>query len=273
MSFVDLAKPFSASRVRRIVVLIPAIGVATLFTAVNPSTLMGDDDDRERETVRRDTDREQPRRDSDQPRSEGDRERGDGDRERRASERERGDAGEFRPQTDREEALFRLIQQLRREVEALRREVRGSSDRAGDRRRDVPREGDARSREGSRDRDRNASARNASDAARLKAAKVFAAYDKNKDKQVSFEEWVAMKEGDVEGERLAREKQWFAQADRSRDERLSLEEFFAWMNRGRAASREGAARRSRDKEETRREQPREGDRPDGDRPREGAERD
>ena len=80
-----------------------------------------------------------------------------------------------------------------------------------------------------------------------------------------------MKEGVVAGERLAREKQWFAQADRTGDKRLSLEEFYAWMNRGRAAAREGAPRDGARREGDR---PREGDKPrEGDRPRKDSERD
>ena len=292
MTFVDVAKPFAVREslaVRRIAALIPTILIgAALAAVVDPPTLLADDD--KRETVRRDRDADQPRKeaereregvrrdsDRDQPRREGDREREgarrESDQPRREGERERG-ASDFRPQNDREAMLFRLIQELRREVEALKREIRGQDRgvqrREGEPRRDAaPRDGDARSREGSRERDQSAN-----DAARRKALRIFAAYDKNKDKQVVFDEWVAMKEGAVEGERLAREKQWFGQADRSGDERLSLEEFFAWMNRGRAAAREGAPRGPREGEGARREGARDGDRPredarEGDQPREG----
>lgn len=225
---------------------------------------------------------------SDRPREGARAREGDGDRkrdgeqrregERRATDRPRGDSpeardrkrgdrreGGYRPQTDREAQLFQIILRLQRDVEALRREVAAMRGDRGDR--EVRREGDREVRhKGDRPTERSARDGDRSDreqTARSRIGKIFAAYDKNKDRKVGFEEWLAMKEGDIDDARRARERQFFSAADRNRDGALGLDEFAAYFTRGRRES-EGPQRGPRDGGGEPKRGPRDGER--GDRP-------
>jgi len=66
-----------------------------------------------------------------------------------------------------------------------------------------------------------------------KSGRIYAAYDKNSDEKVMFEEWLSMKEG-VDAARKARERVYFDSADANRDGAISFAEFENWLeNRGR----------------------------------------
>ncbi|MCA9122748.1 MAG: sigma-70 family RNA polymerase sigma factor [Planctomycetaceae bacterium] len=229
-----------------------AAGFETTFVA-----LFDDDrEEREREGARaegdRNREREQPRRDSEEARR-------DGNRPREADERrdEEPRRESFRPQTEREEALYKMILQLQREVAALRSVIRSRDGEpargAADRPREEPRRDGDRPRE--RDGDRPASSREGdrqTEAGRTerweltKEGKVFKAYDKNGDRVVSAEEWLAMKEGEMTDERRALELRRFKEA--SGDGNFTLEKFLHWYTKGRAQNvREGERRDSEER--------------------------
>lgn len=152
---------------------------------------------------------------------------------------------DFEPQNDRERALLEMIKQLRNEVSMLRRQLEQTRmPREGQR--DLPREAsDARRpAEGTRDQagTRNPAMQKAQNPAMQKAQRIFIAYDKNQDGMVSFEEWLAMREGEMTSERRAREQQHFSEPAGD-DQKISPEEFFRWMDRrSRGATREGVQR-------------------------------
>lgn len=243
----------------------------------------GDREGRESPEARahRDGDREGRESPEAHHRRDGDRDRGDSPEARARRDGDRGAVTDFRPQTEREAALYRMITKLQQEVAQLRRElgqVRGGREgvrRDGDRPalRDAPRDsvsgtpvtrsrdGDRRYGDGPRDSDR---VRNARDP-RTMQTKIFQKYDRNGDKKIVLEEFLAMREGTENPEVKARWQRVFAQGDRNRDSSWSLEEFLAAAQ---AQRREGAARRT--------DAPRESDRPvrrDGDRPRTDSPRD
>lgn len=161
---------------------------------------------------------------------------------------------DFEPQNDRERALLEMIKQLRNEVSMLRRQLEQTRmPREGQR--DLPREAsDARRpAEGTRDQagTRNPGMQKAQNPAMQKAQRIFIAYDKNQDGTVSFEEWLAMREGEMTSERRAREQQHFSEPAGD-DQKISPEEFFRWMDRrSRGATREGAVRGATREGETR----------------------
>ena len=152
---------------------------------------------------------------------------------------------DFEPQNDRERALLEMIKQLRNEVSMLRRQLEQTRmPREGQR--DLPREAsDARRpAEGTRDQagTRNPAMQKAQNPAMQKAQRIFIAYDKNQDGTVSFEEWLAMREGEMTSERRAREQRHFSEPAGD-DQKISPEEFFRWMDRrSRGATREDAVR-------------------------------
>lgn len=181
--------------------------------------------------VRRDSDREResarrdlPRREGDSPRESKEREMKERDSDRRDGERREG----YR-RTDRDRP--------------------NSATPPGDERREVGRKTPYRS------------ASRANDI--RKYERIFAAYDKNKDKKVSFEEWLGMKEGKMTDSRAAREKKVFGEADKTKDNYLSFEEFYTSRTK-KTLRREGDSDR-------RPESKREGVQRDGDR-REGERR-
>lgn len=132
----------------------------------------------------------------------------------------------FRPQTEREAALFKMIRNLQREVADLRRAVQLARDAGRTRQGDGPRDGDGR-REGEPATRSEGAGPRLSSAQLSKYQKVFRTYDKNGDNRVSFEERLAMRNYEVTGERLLNEKLYHLSEDLNRDGSISLEEFAA----------------------------------------------
>lgn len=160
----------------------------------------------------------------------------------------------FRPQTDREAVLYRMILQLERDVLQLRKELQART-RTRDRmhtrdadttaRRDLPRRDPAPVR----------------DPAYNKLSGVFQTYDKGRNNRVSFEEFLAMREGTEDPRVQAQARGSFQQADRNGARNVSFEEFVAARQRGEGgdqprlegdAPREGGQMRPRDGEGERR---------------------
>lgn len=145
---------------------------------------------------------------------------------------ERGGEGGFQPQTQREAALYRMIQQLQQEVAGLRRvvEARRREGQAGegrDREGDARHDGDARREGDAREADRP----RVSEADLNKHGRQFRTYDKNGNGSVSFEERLAMKNYEVTGARLLNEKLYHLAEDTNRDGGISLAEFAAARSR------------------------------------------
>ena len=146
----------------------------------------------------------------------------------------------FQPQNDRERVLWNMIQQLRSEVAQLRQQI-GNRDRRGvatdNRARNttdrVRREGDM-----PRERDSASQVRASNDPLLRQATRIFAAYDKNRDQRVSFDEWLTMREGEMTSERHAREMGFFSQ-QAGDDRMITLAEF----HRGMVARQRGSAPR------------------------------
>ena len=162
----------------------------------------------------------------------------------------------FQPQNDRERALMNMIQQLRSEVADLRRQVANR-----DRDRSVL-SGESGSRNfDRREGDRGSENRPTSNPLMKQATRIFAAYDKNRDQRVSFEEWLAMREGEMTSERRSRELGVFSQ--QAGDDRLiTLEEFYRAMvarTRGTAPREDSARDRGPRESDTRDRGPRESD--------------
>lgn len=185
-------------------------------------------------------------------------------------------AAEGKGLTAREAELMKLIAELRKEVAELRADVKAmKADRAargrerdgerrethhrrrdadGDRRAEhVEGDGDRRGRRTDRARDGEGSRRGRGDrtSARQsrrysKAGKIFSRYDASGDDKVSFDEWLAMKEGEMTDERSARERTWYDQADASGDGSVTFEEFEGWM-KSKRRRREGS-RKAGDRE-------------------------
>ncbi|MCH9656284.1 MAG: M48 family metalloprotease [Planctomycetes bacterium] len=138
----------------------------------------------------------------------------------------------FKPESKREAALFQMIQQLQREVSALRREVRsrgtGESTRDGDDILNTNRDGDL-----------NQSDRTEASKTlpirweRSKVGRVFKAYDKNGDKFVSLEEWLAMTNGNISDSRRKIQTRRFQAAGIGDDEKMSPAEFSHYYTVGR----------------------------------------
>lgn len=158
--------------------------------------------------------------------------------------------------------LFQLIRDLRTEVASLRKEVSELKERMKTGSRNERAETD-RQRETDRprvkDRPRTENPNTGDlrtdrapvNAAVRKAKKVFAAYDKNKDAKVSFEEWLSMREGRMTDDRRRREQTAFQLADENRNESLSFDEFFQTRNRparseGRQSDRARESSRSKE---------------------------
>jgi hypothetical protein len=131
-------------------------------------------------------------------------------------------AGEDKPAAA-DDDLLKALRQLQEEVQALRREVqelRGQRER---------RDGDAPREDGPRDGERRVD-----DPRPTQVGRIFDAYDKDKDRKVSFEEWLKMREGEITPERRIQEQMRFSAADTARDGGLTFDEFAFWMeNRGR----------------------------------------
>ncbi len=191
----------------------------------------------------------------------------------------------FRPQTEREEVLIRMIMELRRELAELRREVetRGRSERARD---------DDREERGPR----RTVARDGGEPAlparwqNTKEGRVFKAYDKNGDLSVSLEEWLAMTNGNISDARRAVQTKRYNEAEPNGDGKFTPTEFIYWYSKGRFANTtesrsrgardgesssrgsrdsEGEARGPRDGERREKAGPRDGDAPTKRGPRDG----
>ena len=154
---------------------------------------------------------------------------------------------DFVPQNDRERALFEMIRQLRAEVAELERRLQtrdaGRREELIDRPFDRPLE--MRSRERSNvapEAKRDLEAKRRSPIMQ-KAQNIFSAYDKNKDRVVSFEEWLAMREGEITSERRLIEQRHFAEPAGD-DQKITIEEFYLWMDRrSRGGRREADSQR------------------------------
>ncbi len=157
----------------------------------------------------------------------------------RETDRQRTDrAFDFKPQNERERALLEMIRQLRNEISTLRRQLEQTR-MPRDGQRDQPRQASEIRRPAEGARDQAAASRNP---LMQKAQRIFTTYDKNQDGVVSFEEWLAMREGEMTSERRAREQQHFSEPAGD-DQKISPEEFFRWMDRrSRGATREGVQR-------------------------------
>ena len=174
---------------------------------------------------------------------------------------------DFVPQNDRERALFEMIRQLRAEVSGLRRQLEqtqsqrdGQLSRDGRGRLDVSRdqrasgEREMTRRENDAPRDGEGNARRSAEVRRdgvsadqdqvmQKTKRIFAAYDKNQDRSVSFEEWLAMREGEMTSERRAREQQHFSEPAGD-DQKITIEEFYLWtLRRSGGTDRAGSVKR------------------------------
>ncbi len=104
--------------------------------------------------------------------------------------------------------------------------------RDGDKPREAARDGD-KPREGARDGDNpREGARDSGSAAMSREIqqlnRIYVAYDKDANDKVTFQEWLAMKNGEMDRAREKRERGWFDEADANRDEAVSLEEFRDW---------------------------------------------
>lgn len=149
----------------------------------------------------------------------------------------RGDALRgFRPQTQREAALFQMIQQLQRQVDDLRQEVRS---RKGDK-------PDGQEGRGFRDGEGEAAVSAEqfelpANWKRTKEGRVFMAYDKNGDEIVSLDEWLAMTNGLSSPARRRISTKHFNDAEPSGDGKFTPAEFI-WHRKG---GRPGSLRGSR----------------------------
>ncbi len=160
-----------------------------------------------------------------------------------------GMPSDFRPQTDREATLLRIVMELRREMAELRREIEqlreaelsdGTPSRP-----EGPRDGERPTYGASRDGEtpsREATPGNQ----RNQFVRLFARYDANRDGKVTYQEFLAMREGPE----TPQIRQIFAAGDSNQDGIWSQEEFLA-----------AAIRRQREAEAAGKDAPREGDRP------------
>ena len=112
-------------------------------------------------------------------------------------------------------------------------------------RRSGPRDGDGARREGARETEgrRNPSPEAAGGGSRRATVdgdnrrhisqwtRIYRVYDKDDDEQVTFDEWLAMKDGDMPRDRREREKGWFDQADENEDGVLTLDEWIDWKSK------------------------------------------
>lgn len=137
----------------------------------------------------------------------------------------------FQPQTEREAALYEMIQQLQREIAALRR-----GRPAGD---GAPRDGEVRERSGPRDGEA------APDLGRdeRRQARIFQSYDRDGNGAMTLAEFQGLFEGNRDRSDM------FKAADSNGDGNLSQAEFIAYRlqprprTEGGAAPREGDGRR------------------------------
>ena len=153
----------------------------------------------------------------------------------------------FQPQNDRERALWNMIQQLRSEVAQLRQQIANRERRGAAADNPVRNTTDKVRREGDMGlgRDSVSQGRASNDPLLRQAGRIFAAYDKNRDQRVSFDEWLAMREGEMTSERRFREMGFFSE-QAGDDRMITLEEFYhAMLSRRRGSNvRESGVRES-----------------------------
>lgn len=141
-----------------------------------------------------------------------------------------GDAlRDFKPQTQREAALFQMIVQLQREVAALSREVQsrsGARPAPASRGDDTPRRDGDQARSGGEQFVLPARWQN------TKEGRVFKAYDKNGDEIVSLDEWLAMTNGNISPARKEVQTKRFNEAEPSGDGKFTPAEFIYWYSIG-----------------------------------------
>jgi beta-lactamase regulating signal transducer with metallopeptidase domain len=172
----------------------------------------------------------------------GERERGDRERAEGEQAEGRDPLGRFRPANDRERVLVEMIRQLQREVSLLRREVRGGG---------MLERGDVaqRYREGEPgevQRDSvERSGRLQDNWRRTREGRVFMAYDKNRDGQVTLDEWLAMTNGYVNETRQELQTRRFNQAEPSGDGKFTPQEFVYWYGVGRFEDADGEGEEAR----------------------------
>lgn len=197
---------------------------------------------------------------------------------RRSSEEGRGGGtalGRFRPQTEREAALYQMILQLQRDVAALRNELRsrgdasriGSGQRDGDRRSpERRRDGDAAAARGPRDGRPTQLSRD-----EAQQARIFKNIDKNRDGTVDPTEFNRLFEGADDPAVQARNRANFQTADRDKDGKLSAAEFSDWRLAGRRKTEDGrpSVEGRRDGDAPTSRGPRDGEGPAKRRPRDG----
>ena len=218
----------------------------------------------EREGSKRSAERDTAKRDSPEARTgrpdspdarEGAKRSAERDAPRRGGSREGRTSERFQPKTEREAALYRMIQQLQREVAELRGELRS---RGGEREGSRSREGDRPSSERRRDGDAPARESTRESGSRwlsreeARQARIFQGIDKNRNRTVDAEEFNRLFEGADDPRVQARNRTFFKAADSDKDGKLTASEFTRWRLKGRRATEDGG---------TRKEGPRDGERP------------
>ena len=165
---------------------------------------------------------------------------------------------DFRPETEREAMLYRIVLQLQREVAQLRRAAGRTA------------AGNHEAGNGPVVRGDTPSPNRGAHWERTKAGGVFKAYDKNGDMVVTLDEWLAMTNGNISVERRQLQTTRFHAAEPSGDGKFTPEEFIYWYTKGRFENRtegqqpdvrdgEGAVKRGPRDGESRRRGPRDGE--------------
>ena len=132
---------------------------------------------------------------------------------------------DFRPKTEREAMLYRIVLQLQREVAHLRRTAGGTA------------AGNHEAGNGPIVRGDTPSPDRGADWERTKAGGVFKAYDKTGDMVVTLDEWLAMTNGNISAERRQLQTTRFHEAEPSGDGKFTPEEFIYWYTKGRFENR------------------------------------
>ncbi len=216
----------------------------------------------EREGGKRSAERDTAKRDSPEAKSgrrespEGAKRSAERDAPRRAASREGRTSERFQPKTEREAALYRMIQQLQREVAELRGELRSrGGDREGSRSREADRppgerrrDGDAPARESTRESDARRLSRE-----EAREARIFQGIDKNRNRTVDAAEFNRLFEGADDPRVQARNRTFFKAADSDKDGKLTGTEFTRWRLKGRRATEDGGPRKEGPRDGERRE--------------------
>lgn len=120
----------------------------------------------------------------------------------------------FRPQTPREAQLFQVLLEMQREVSQMRAELAQMS--------------------GSQSSPGASSGGSTPVNLNTKDGRVFKAYDKNSDLEVTVDEWLEMKRvAASDTARIQLETGRFNEADPNHDGKMTAEEFLYWYTKGR----------------------------------------